>query len=482
MTLERWQLVIELVMAAILAAVSTCLFNTTDALSVTIALAIAYAIPRILYTRQRWCTHTGRVIFLLLGAMMTALAVLTIWNCTVKLGLPLSSPYLTHDDGGYYRWALHHYDNSKPLPGVAFIGFPLLMLMLWKVLGVSIVWPLAMNVTFTLLTAVITAATTRRLLRSQVKQSDAWLATMGLLLTATLMYFLSQGLRIQKESMVYLAMALAGYVLAGMNTRANHQMPVAWRDIVLWAVACIMLGMGRTTYLYFLTIGLVIVTVPYRRANWRRSLWMVTIVAITFAIGNLLAKYSVDGHIDIVKGGYYMQKQFMGGVVQQPYLDMIGKYFYYPVWHRLLILPLACSVQFIIPFPWLYDNFSILSYFPRIAFGWYAVGGLALFYYFTMSWRRGLNVGAWGWWPATIFVIIGYVVAGTVSRYLLPAEPLTVPLAVYVIARLREGAMRHTFRWWATAYVIILITTLVVCYHIQLTYLQDLDNYYKSLM
>ncbi|MBO7609570.1 MAG: hypothetical protein J6S96_05155 [Muribaculaceae bacterium] len=482
MYFERWQIVVEGLLLAALAAATLCLFQPGDALAITAALAVAYLVPRIFYTSRSWCTRTGRIVFGLLSAMMVALAVLTIWNDTVSLNLPLSQPHLSSDDGIYYRWARHYFDGSCPAPNTAFIGFPLLMLATWKVFGMSIVWPLALNVMFTLVTVVVAAAITVRLLRERVKQSDRWLATLALCLTATLMFFISQGLRIQKEAIIYLAMSLLGYVLAGMNGRTSHAQNRKWHDLALWTVSCAILALGRNTYLYFVALGLIIVGISYWQANARKAAWLMLIVIGAFIIGNVLARYSVEGHIDIVKGGYYMQKQYLGSDVQQPYLDFVGKYFYYPVWQRLLLLPLTCAVQFIIPFPWLYGNFEILSYFPRIAWGWYIIGGIALFYFFTMSWRRGMNMGTWAWWPVSIYVIIAYVIAGTVSRYILPVEPMAVPIAVYVIAKLREGVMCRTFKWWAVIFVVVLVITLIVCYHIQLSYLNDLDNYYHSLM
>lgn len=482
MSFERWQILGEVAALIVLSVVSLHLFSAGDAMSVTSSLAVAYAVPRVVYTSRRWSSHAGRLVLLALGLLMVALAVLTIWNITVNLGLPLSAPHLESDDSGYYRWALHYYNGSVPAPNIAFFGFPLLMLMTWKVLGVSVAWPLAMNVMLTLLTVVFTAALTRRLLHGKVECSDRWLATMGLCLASTLMYFVSQGLRVQKESMVYLAMMLVGYVLAGIKRDDPSWKRAMWKDIALWTIGCVMLSLGRTTYLYFVMIGLAIMALAKHRYAARKVLVLALIVAAAFVAGNLMARYSVDGHMGIIKGGYVMQKQFMGGGVQQPYIDLVGKYFYYPVWQRLLILPLACCVQFIIPFPWVYDNPTILSLLPRMAWGWYAVGGITLFYFFFMSWRRGMNMGAWAWWPASVFVIIAYVVAGTVSRYILPVEPLAVPIAVFVVAMLRQGRMRRQFMWWSVAYVVVLAVTLVLCYHIQLSYLENLDSYYKSLL
>ncbi|MBQ7691569.1 MAG: hypothetical protein IJT30_10340 [Muribaculaceae bacterium] len=481
---SRCQLLVELAALAVLAAVSARLFAPGDAWSLAGGLAVAYAVPRAAYTTRSWCTTAGRWVLTTMGLAMCALAVLTVWECTVAAGLTTETPLLIADDGNYFRWALHHYDGRCAEPRVAFPGFPMLMLWSWRVLGVSVVWPIALNVLLTLLAVVMTAATTRRLLAGVTRQSDGWHATAALCMTAVLAYFLSQGLRVQKEAMVYLSITCIGYALAGMNNRHGGAERQPWRDAVLWAGGCLMLALARTTYLYFALIGLAVVGLPRFRHHWRTLLAALALAAPAIALGNHLASYSVEGHLDIVRGGYYMQKAFLSGTTQQPYLDLIGDYFMQPVWRRLAILPLACCVQFVIPFPWVYTSPTVLTVLPRLAWGWYAVGGMVLFYYlmqFTRGGRR-LGIGAWAWWPAAIYVIIAYVVAGTVHRYVLPVELLGVPLAVTVLARLREGEWRRAFRRWALAYVLALATTLVVCHHIQTTYLQQLDDYYRRVV
>ena len=483
-THSRWQLLVEVSALVVLVLVTARLFSPDDCARLTGALAVAYAVPRAAYTTRRWCTPTGRWVFTALGLVMVALAVLTVWNITVAAGRDMASPRLMSDDGGYFRWALHHYDGRCPEPRVAFPGFPMMMLWMWRLLGVSVVWPQAMNLMFTLLTVVVAAATTRRLLAGHTRHTDTWTGTVGLCMTAVLCYFLSQGLRIQKEAMVYLAIAFTGYVLAGVNNRHPGASRPAWCDLLLWTAACLMLALARTTYLYFAVMGVVIVGVPRWRQSWRFLLACVVLLVPAFLLGNHFASYSVDGHVDIVKGGYHMQKAFMGGAAQQPYLDLVGKYFMYPVWKRLTILPLACCVQFIIPFPWVYEPPTILNMLPRVAWGWYAVGGMVLFYFLMMFRRSGrpLGLGAWPWWLAAFYVVIAYVVAGSVSRYLLPVEPMAVPMAVLVLARLREGHWLKAFKWWSLAYVLTLTVTLVVCYHVQTAYLDALNQYYQSLM
>ena len=80
-----------------------------------------------------------------------------------------------------------------------------------------------------------------------------------------------------------------------------------------------------------------------------------------------------------------------------------------------------------------------------------------------------------------IFVIIAYIIGGTVSRYVLPFQLLFIPQAIFVMIRLYEGEYRKSFTVWAAAYLMILACTLVVCYNIQVTYLNDLNEFYRSM-
>lgn len=481
---DRAQLAVECVALIVLGIVAVCLFAPLDAIAVTVSLAVAYVIPRIVYSSRSWRTITGQWVLCAVSVLMVSLAVLTIWTDTVALDLPLSHPNLNSDDGTYYRWAMNRYIGLSPNSHVTFPGFPMIMLVMFKLLGPSIVWPLAMNMMFTLLTIVVAAATTVRLLRGRVPQGATWLATVAICLMSVLMFFLSQGLRIQKEAMVYLSVTLVGYVLAGMNgTSSGSSHKLSRRDLALWTTGCVMMMLGRTTYLYFAILGLALLVLPHWRSHWRSVLVMGGIVAVAFTLGNMIARYSIEGHMQIVGGGYYMQTDFLKrDSTVQPYLDLVGRYFYFPIWHRVALLPFTCSVQYIIPFPWLYSSPEVLSIFPRLAWGWYAVGGVVLYYYLFLSWRRGITLGAWAWWPAVIYVAIAYVFAGTVSRYVLPVQPLVVPLAVYVLSILCQHKQRKSFMAWAFVYAIVLVATLVVCYHIQIDYLNNVEAYYRAVM
>lgn len=198
------------------------------------------------------------------------------------------------------------------------------------------------------------------------------------------------------------------------------------------------------------------------------ALAMISIIAVAFFAGNYYASYSFERHAEIVGGGWNMQRFFPMDGPQRPYRYMIDYYYLYSPWHRLLLLPLTMSVQFVTPFPWLAsEEPTIANDICRITYGWYIVGGITLFYYLFLSWRRNENMGIWAWWPAAVYVVLAYVVAGSVSRYLLPVEPLFVPVCLFVLCRLHEGCWRKAFKGWSIFFVILLVVTLLICLELE---------------
>ena len=111
---------------------------------------------------------------------------------------------------------------------------------------------------------------------------------------------------------------------------------------------------------------------------------------------------------------------------------------------------------------------------------WYLVGGACIFYYLYINvvHHKYSNLGMWAWWPLATFLGIAYITGGSVSRYVLPLQPLFVVIAMYVILKVHGGAYRRSFTVWMIVYFIILAGVLVFCYHTQLDYLNSLHEYH----
>lgn len=63
---------------------------------------------------------------------------------------------------------------------------------------------------------------------------------------------------------------------------------------------------------------------------------------------------------------------------------------------------------------------------------WYAVAGVSLYYLFVLAWKKK-NLGWWAMWSFVCAAAVAFTTSGTVSRYILPYEPLFVTIAVWVL-------------------------------------------------
>lgn len=476
-------LLAEVIVFALLATLTTQYFNLNDAVSIVLSMLVAYLIPRLVYSRSDISCRWGQWWLLIVAALLALYAILSIKACTIDTVATLEEPNLYSDDGNYYAWALSHYDGRCPEPKLSFKGLPLFMLWQWKLLGVSIAWPIALNYMFTLLTIVMTGKMACRMLSRKFENfSPSTIAAVAMVMVSLMGFFMSQGVRIQKEAACSLGLVLVGYTLAGMT--GTQYKKSRWRDIAIFVTGCLLLAMVRTNFTYFAIVGAAMMMLANRCAKWKYGALLVIISAVITVTFSIFFSYTFGQQYRTVDGGDAMALAFNGGIVQQPYFNIIGDYYHYPEWKRLLLLPITAGVQYIIPFPWLYDysHFSIFSMLPRLRWMWYFVGGVCIFYYLFINiiHHKNSNLGIWAWWPLVLFMIIAFITGGSVSRYILPLQPLFVVIALYVLLHLKQGTYRRPFILWMIVYVFILIAVLVLCYDAQTEYLNNLNEYYRQ--
>lgn len=476
--MSQWLLVTgEVVALGAVTAYTCCNFASSDALSIILAFAVAYLIPRFIYSRSKAACTWGQWWLLVVGALMAVYTIYSIKVCTQIPNFSLEEPNLHSDDGGYYSWALSNYDGRCPQPNVIYCGVSIVMLALWKVLGVSIVWPLALNFMCILLAIVTTGKIAHRLLSHHfTSTAPSAIVAWAMVMTSLLCFLVSQSVRIQKEAFCTLAIVVVGYSLAGMSLK-NQSKKAKRADMALFVAGTLLLAFVRTNFVYFIVMGAVMMAAARKGAQWKRGTLMAAFaLAVTFLF-NYIYNYTIEHQLVMLSGGEAMARDFKIGTAQLPYVILIGDYHFFPEWERLLLIPITTGVQYIIPFPWLYDysHASILSLLPRIRLMWYIVGGACIFYflYINVLHPKTSNLGMWAWWPLVTFACMSYVTGGLVSRYALPIQPLFVVIALYVFLHFKEGRYRRSFTMWMIVYTLILVATLVFCYDTQVNYLRS---------
>ncbi|MBR5640019.1 MAG: hypothetical protein IKW83_09690 [Muribaculaceae bacterium] len=475
----------EVLALALMATFAISVFEFKDATAIILSLTVAYLIPRFIYSRSRYWCRLGHWLLLTMGFLLAIYVVLSIKACTVDVGETLEEPELHSDSGSYYAWALSHYDGRCASPKLPFKGLPLLMLWQWKLFGVSVAWPLALNYMFTLLTIVMTGMVACRMLCRKFEDfQSSTIATAAMLLVSLMGFLISQGLRIQKEAGCALGLLLVGYTLAGMASGETLTKRDRNRDIAIFVTGCLLLSLVRTNFTYFAIVGAIMMSFSNRRAHWKYGALLTVIAAVFTVTFSIIFSYSFGQQYRTVDGGDAMALAFKVGIVQQPYFNIIGDYYHYPEWKRILLLPVTAGVQYVIPFPWLYDysHATIFNLLPRFRLMWYFVGGACLHYflYITILHPKSNNLGMWAWWPLSLFMIIAYITGGSVSRYALPLQPLFVIIALYVLLNVKRGNYRRSFTIWMIIYAFVMVAILVLCYNAQSEYLNNLDEYYRQ--
>ena len=452
---------------------STYHFALCDAAYIVVGFTVAYLVPRFAYSRMNNWSTMGVAALSWAWLVMGVLGINYIARATVCVDASLSQPALWNDAARYYNYALqlfHHQSTGNAVD--PFPGLPLLTVLLWKVFGIGIVPPLAMNMMLTLATIVITGSLASSLLDGRTSMSSRQVASLAMAMTATLFFFLSHGTQMLKEPLTYFGVMLCALALASL-TRLNDTR-LAWRPIALFALGITIVAMARTTYSIMMLAGVLFIGVG-NRPQWRNALAMLVLGAAVYyaanEFGHALSYNYYDGYFDSNKSAEISQ-QFIIGANQQPLAKIVGDYFSLSLWRRALLLPLLCAVQFIIPFPWIMGDVTISELVPRIALPWYAIGGLTLYYLGWMSWRKQTSLGCFPLWVAFCFAVPAFIAAGSVSRYMLPFQPLMVPMAILAVATLRERHYRKNFIIFVIAYTLLLAATLIVCYRTQLACMQ----------
>lgn len=456
-------LLAEVIAVAILAMVAVGHFGWSDGMRITLSFFIAYLIPKIILMRSRGYSAAAGFILLAVAAIITPLDILRLMSWTELDEFSLAFPNIQGDGRNYYKAALVMYNSGWTSHKMIIQpGFSIMIACLWKLFGVSVVWPQAMNLMFTLTSVVLTGLTTRRLLTGRVTQQATTLVVMGMALCALLSHYLLIGTCILKEGSIYVATAMAAFSMASMAAR-DEERHSPWRDIILLLLAAVLITIVRASYLYFIILGMALLALPHWRRDWPMALSIIAVMVLLMLAGRALELYSIERHSEVIGGGWNMNRFYINSETQQPYKSLLGYYFLYSPLHRLFMLPIPLAAQFVSPLP--FTHLNDITYFDligRFTWGWYFIGGICLFYFVVISWRRNDNMGAWPWWPALVFAAIAHVMAGSVIRYVLPIQPLFIPVAAYVLCRLYEGKWRRQFRIYTIVFIILLIAALII--------------------
>lgn len=422
------------------------------------------------YTRPRnsagWWTLLAATTVLSIGVIVN------VWYFTTASGVTVSDPVLdNHDARDYFDSSLAVITGAEELPTHHRMAIARFIAQIWSVTGVSIFSPIVVNMTMMLAAVIVSGLISERLLRGVTGRSPQWVTTCAMIMTAGVCYYLNSGTVLLKDAAVSLAMALCAFGVTGIPrpfaNRCNRGLAVG-----CFCVGILLMAMARFQYIWIVVAGIVLLLLLTGWRRWGLAAVLLVLCGGAWLLAGMHVVTSIEAETvvsDAIEGPILRFSWFFSDIPgHEVYDQYVGNsYFYWPVWKKLLWLPVSAVTQYLIPFPWNYirdTNFGPTLAYAHFAYPWYAVGSLVLYFIGGCVRRAPRELTAWTAWAVMAWLLPAYMVAGTVSRYGLPFLPMLVPAAVYVAA---QCTRLKSWRVWTSIYTVALAVTLIVCHHLQ---------------
>lgn len=459
-TTGRGLLMAEALAVLLLAVAAVALFPWVEAVKIVLAMTVAYGVARWMFGRSVCHSTAGRVVLLVSAVLLVSLAVLFLYDTTVGSGASFEMPNLSADPANYYNGAMHLYDGTSVSFKMTFWGYSWIIVGLWKVLGKSVIWPVAANVMVALITIVMAGIMAARI---SWRQRPGVVAAVAMALLAVQGHFMSQSAQMLREPWAYLSITLMAYALIPRSRSRGGQGGDLRSRVLIYLVGCLLLAAIRAKFVNFMFLGVLMMAMADLK-HWRQYATLLALTVGCWCLGMVMAQdYTVAQQVNNVTGQGGMETQF---AAQGAYGRLTAEYFGHPVWKKLLLLPVTFATQWVIPFPWPPEGShnSLLGMVPRMQWGWYVVSGAVAYFYLFCSFKRRKPWVAWAWVPMLCVAGIAYITAGTVSRYLLSFMPWMVSLAALPVSEVLSGTSVRSRRlvWFMAAYVLLLGATLAV--------------------
>ena len=466
---------IELVVALAMASCGIVLFGIKVGAIVTLSFCLAYAVPRYWYVTRKHATAFGQLVLVMLWVFLLMIAIHDIDYGLSGVGT-LREPMLTADAWGYHRKALRIYEDWNYLFQNERMhwGLPLFLVGVWKIFGASLIYTLASLMMLSMCTMVLSSCMVVRALRGRIQQSVRWIGTAAMGCALLLLYLHSQEIRIQKECLCAFSMTLCGYALAGWLEKERASKYAGLKDVLIFGLGLVIMGFTRPSVMIAFAIGPVLLTIFARGRGWGRCLAMMGVFSSLYVLIVLQVSAFFGDYVDDGGDKLILPIQFFWFPNHMALGALIGDYFTFAWWQKALLLPVTATVQYLTPFMWGLEGYDFGEMVCRQTWGWYCVGGLAVFYVLFLSYRRQWQLGGWTLWALMCYAMPAYVVAGTLARYSLIFQPLVIPMTVMAISVAMHAEWRKLFNYYVLVYVVCLVLALGACFARQWTYLHRL--------
>lgn len=450
--------------AVIIAA--SALMPGADIVSTATAMVGVWVLTSIVYRRFGACNNAGWWTLLAATSILSVGVIANVHYFTTVLGGTTAEPVLCNADAHrYYYDALEWYGSPDGIPTrLSHRGYGLLISGLWHITGVTIVSPLILNMTLTLLCIIMSGIICRKLICGNTSHDAGQISTCAMIMTASVCYYLNSGTLLLKEAplgfsltLCFIGISQLMYPVSDKRTQVN-----LW---ICFNIGLLFVTLLRFTFSFYILAAIVIFSFKNKDNLRVKMIMMLTCIAVCVTAKSILgSQYETS---NIITGNTLSSSFFYDEPQHQAHNELFNGYFDFPWWKKLLLTPVSAGVQFLIPFPWgfdLYKDFGYTLAYARIGFPWYIIGGMIIYYIFFSLKKSPAPLRYTIIWAALMWLIPAYLFAGTVSRYTLPLIPMLIPAAVYTFAEYRN---RRSFHIYSIVFITLLAIALATGFYIQ---------------
>ena len=465
---EIWKIIATLFVATLPVCV---LLESGRAMTILLPLVLAYIVPAILYLNSRYRSELGFAVMSVAFVVETVFLAINMQQLTVDLG-SVESPFLLHDARAFYDMAQAIASNSEQggLRPIPYMGYSLFIALFMKLGICDIAIPIVFNIFAILCTLLLTA----RLVYFVVdeKYDVNRISSYAMLLVALVPGFMATGPVLQKD--VFVTFSLLACVCSVYAIKQRYKL---WKYVPIFVIAILILSYVRATYL----LVLMLFTVVVWACEWRRKdiipFLLIGVVQVAMCMWGMTQSWWGNTSYVEMYVSQNEQVTFLCGESQEPLGQLIGPYNTYPLWLKVLLLPITVGVQFMIPFPFttVTQEFGmpISCAWHRLSYLWYFAAIPMLAYYIFYWWRKtsgGLQLSLLALLAAVSYCIPAFVTAGSVSRYAFCFVPYLAVVGGYVAWRVLHYNKREAkpVGVFAAIYAILIVVALYIGAHPQL--------------
>lgn len=436
--------------AIIIVMVSVVVMPGVGEVSTVVSFTCVWILVQYVYGKMQWRTGAGWVVLLVVMTLTSAGIVANVHGYTVLNGATTGEPYLFNTDQHRYFYNAVILVNGGDISEVGYqAGYSYIIRFLWFFTGQSIVPVLVLNQVAMMGTLLCVGYLTDKI----IDKKYSFAPTVSIILCSSVCYLLNHATLPLKESLCTFILAFtASFVAKNRNT-------TSLADFIVLVFAALAFGLLRFTFIPYLAI----LFVALKR-------WNLKSVAVSALVLIVFVAFYVYYDINVVRAAvtgeeldstYTSVEQANRGVYWSFVSDYMGPF------GKLALLPISAVVQLVTPFPWNFERdmvYGLTQWYSHVSYFWYAVACLMSYYVFTDLWRSTSGTGLRCLTVVGLFLwfVPAYLFAGSVSRYALPAVPLLIPCATYVIVN-REYRKR-SFKIFGLMYALCLVVLLTIVF------------------